>query len=258
MNTTPLPRTPEPELMNEAEQARAYAEGDFAAPHAQFIALFQARFPRLVVDGRVLDLGCGPADVTRRFALAYPHCKLDGVDGAPAMLALGQRSNAVAGLAGRIRLIEGYLPGAALTLAAYDVVIANSLLHHLQDPQALWDAIRQHGKPGAAVFVMDLQRPFSGAEVDDLVQRYAANEPPVLQRDFRHSLHAAYRPEEVRQQLRIAGLGELEVEVTSDRHLVIAGHVPVASVPGCQHAVRQADPLLAPLPVTAPPDTAEG
>ncbi len=33
-------RTPEPELMLEQEQARAYFEADFEEPHGRFIELF--------------------------------------------------------------------------------------------------------------------------------------------------------------------------------------------------------------------------
>jgi ubiquinone/menaquinone biosynthesis C-methylase UbiE len=225
--TIPLPRTPEPELMNEAEQARAYAEADFAEPHEQFIARFAACFPALILDGTVLDLGCGPADVSVRFAKAYPRCHLHGIDGAPAMLERGQARIEAERLTHRIRLIEGYLPGADLPCAAYAAVISNSLLHHLRDPQVLWEAVRRYGRPGAAVFVMDLRRPQTLEEADVLVRRHAAGEPAILQRDFRHSLHAAYRPEEVRQQLQMAGLADMEVQVISDRHLAVAGWLPL-------------------------------
>jgi ubiquinone/menaquinone biosynthesis C-methylase UbiE len=39
----------------------------------------------------VLDLGCGPADVTIRFAKANPGYKFHGVDGSAAMLKLWPR-----------------------------------------------------------------------------------------------------------------------------------------------------------------------
>lgn len=226
-----LPRTPEPELMDEAEQAIAYAQADFSIPHNQFIDLFRATFGDLPVDGTVLDVGCGPADVTMRFARAYPDCHIDGVDGAPAMLALGRTSIETAGLSRRVRLIEGYLPGAVLPRTDYDVVLSNSLLHHLSDPQVLWETVRHHGKPGAAVFIMDLRRPDTSEEIETLVRLHAAGEPEILQRDFQHSLHAAYRPEEVRRQLNQAGLQELTVNAIGDRHMIIFGHCPATARP---------------------------
>ena len=222
---TPLARTPEPELMDEAEQALAYADADFSEPHNRFIALFHRAFAYSPVAGTVLDLGCGPADVILRFARAHPDCRIDGVDGATSMLALGRSQVEAAGLSHRIRLIKGYLPGAELPLPRYDTIISNSLLHHLAEPSVLWQSIRQYGNPGAAVFVMDLRRPDNQQDLDTLVRQYAAGEPEILQRDFRHSLHAAYRPEEIRQQLQQAGLDGLNVSASGDRHLIVYGHL---------------------------------
>ena len=72
-----MQRIPEPELMTDPAQAQAYAETDFSAPHDAFIAHFAARFPDFKT-GRVLDLGCGAADVTLRFARAYPDAEIVG------------------------------------------------------------------------------------------------------------------------------------------------------------------------------------
>jgi SAM-dependent methyltransferase len=218
-----MDRIPEPELMDDNAQARAYAEADFSEPHDHFVALFRETFPGLELAGTVLDLGCGPADVTIRFARAYPRCRIDGVDGAPAMLRFGRDAVRRAGLDGRIRLIEGYLPDAVLPLDAYDAVISNSLLHHLADPRVLWESVKRWGRPGAPVFVMDLRRPDTFGQVERLVRQYAAGEPEVLRRDFENSLRAAYRPEEVQEQLRAADLAGLTIRVVSDRHLVITG-----------------------------------
>jgi ubiquinone/menaquinone biosynthesis C-methylase UbiE len=219
-----MERTPEPELMNGPEQARAYAEADFAEAHDRFVALFRETFPGLRPTGCILDLGCGPADVTIRFARAFPECRVHGVDGAESMLAFGRTAVMRAGLADRIRLIHGLLPRARLPRAGYQAVISNSLLHHLHAPAVLWSAIRRWSEPGAPVFVMDLMRPEDPQAVESLVANYAADAPAVLQRDFRASLHAAYRVEEVEAQLVEAGIHGLAVQVVSDRHWVVAGH----------------------------------
>jgi SAM-dependent methyltransferase len=62
-----MQRIPEPELMDEAEQARAYAMADFAEPNARFVGYFETEFPELLT-GSVLDLGCGPGDIVLRLA----------------------------------------------------------------------------------------------------------------------------------------------------------------------------------------------
>lgn len=217
-----MQRIPEPELMDDPAQARAYAEADFTAPHEAFVDHFAQRFPEFS-GGAVLDLGCGPGDVTLRFARRYPQARILGIDGAGAMLALARTAVERAGASGRVRLEHLRLPSDALARAAFDAVISNSLLHHLHEPQVLWQAIRHAARPGAAVFVMDLLRPDSRAAAVALVEQYAADAPAVLRQDFFNSLCAAWRPDEVRAQWARCGLEGMRVEVVSDRHWVAWG-----------------------------------
>jgi cyclopropane fatty-acyl-phospholipid synthase-like methyltransferase len=217
-----LERIPEPELMDDLEQARAYAGADFSEPHEAFVRHFRERFPGHV-PRRVLDLGCGAADVTIRFARAYPEAAITGVDGARAMLDLARAAVERSGMQPRIHLALARLPQAALA-ERFDTVISNSLLHHLADPVALWEAVERHAQRGAAVFVMDLARPASREEAERLVEEHAAGEPDILRRDFFNSLLAAYRPEEIAAQLARAGL-DLHIETVSDRHVAVFGRV---------------------------------
>ena len=219
-------RVPEPELMLDDEQARAYAQADFESAHSLYPPLFAETFPNHPAKALVLDLGCGPCDVTIRFARANPGYMFHAVDGSAAMLKYaGERIARDGDLAGRIRLIEGYIPGAPIPAKSYDVILSSSLIHHLPDPHALWTTIRQRSRPGTLVFVVDLFRPASRAQAEALTQKYAVNEPGVLKRDFLNSLLAAFTPEEVRQQLEEAGLSTLRVKPISDRHLIVWGTV---------------------------------
>jgi len=221
-----MKRVPEPELMDDAAQAAAYAAADFEKPHARFIELFRAAFPNHDITGEVLDLGCGPADISLRFARAYPRCIVHGLDGAEAMLAEGRARLAREDMTRRVKLSHGYLPGADLPAAAYAAVISNSLLHHMRDPAALWSAAKHAAQPGAPLFIMDLRRPAGRKQAAAVVNEYAAGEPAVLRHDFFRSLLAAYRADEVMAQLGAAGLGGLRVEEVSDRHLLVYGRLP--------------------------------
>ena len=104
-------------------------------------------------------------------------------------------------------------------------VISNSLLHHLDEPATLWRAISTFAKIHAPVLVMDLRRPLSRNAANEIVEQYSGNEPEILKRDFYHSLLAAYREDEVREQLIAAGLSYFNVERISDRHLVAYGRI---------------------------------
>ena len=128
-----MERTPEPELMNEQDQAAAYAAADWSESHGKIPGYFRERFSHFT-NGHLLDLGCGTADVTIRFVKAYPGVTALGVDGSEAMLAFGQRYVREAGLESRISLEQRYLPSPSLERRTFDAVIANSLLHHFADP----------------------------------------------------------------------------------------------------------------------------
>jgi|ERR1051325_5519052 ubiquinone/menaquinone biosynthesis C-methylase UbiE len=220
-----MKRTVEPELMSAEEQARAYAQADFEAAHSSYPELFAQKFPRRPKKAVVLDLGCGPCDVTIRFAKANPGYTFHAVDGSVAMLEFGRVAVRRVKLSRRIKLIEGFIPGAPIPRAPYDVILSSSFLHHLHDPQILWQTVRQYARRGAIVFVLDLRRPPSRAVARTMVKKYSAGEPGVLRRDFYNSLCAAFTPTEVWRQLEKAGLGELDVEIISDRHLVVFGRV---------------------------------
>ena len=214
-----MERTPEPELMDQQEQAAAYAAEDWSESHGKIPRYFRERFPEFTA-GRVVDLGCGAADVTIRFAKAFPEVTIVGVDGSEAMLGFGRRAVRESGLESRITLENRYLPDAELEAGKFDAVICNSLLHHFADPVAMWRTAARCGKPGAPVLLIDLLRPADHETAVQLVNKHAKDAKPVLQRDFIASLHAAYTLDEVRQQLKTAGLPQFSVDQVDEFHFV--------------------------------------
>lgn len=220
-----MKRQPEPELMTDEVQALAYAKADFSEPHKRFVDLFKVHFAATAISGDVLDLGCGTADVTWRFAETFSDTHVVGVDGSTAMLKFGHDAVTERKLTDRVNLVQGYLPGATLPRERFNYVISNSLLHHLADPALLWTLVKSHTKSGGGIFVMDLIRPDSETDAQRIVKTYSGDEHEVLQKDFYLSLLAAYTPAEIQAQLEAANLTHLNVQAVSDRHVVIAGRL---------------------------------
>jgi SAM-dependent methyltransferase len=223
-----MQRIPEPELMTGLEQARAYAEADFSVSDQAFLARVRQLFPEGLGE-RLVDLGCGPGNISFRLAFNYPAAAVFALDGSAPMLALAheqlqQQLQQEPQLAERLRFVQAVLPDPALPGGA-SAVLSNSLLHHLHDPGVLWRSLRQLAAPGAAVYVKDLRRPACLADAEALRARHLVDASPVLQHDYLASLQAAFRLEEVAAQLSAAGLGCLQLAALEDRYLEVWGRL---------------------------------
>jgi cyclopropane fatty-acyl-phospholipid synthase-like methyltransferase len=218
-----MDRVLEPEVMDDPKQADAYARADFSEENQKFVNQFQEYFPDFS-EGRLLDLGCGPADIPIRFAKLYPACQVIGVDASSPMIQLGEQAVKQAGLSDRITLrCERFEAVAGANIV--DAAISNSLLHHLPNPLQFWHKLRQLVKPGSPVLVMDLLRPDSPEEARAIVDRYAGGEPEILRRDFYNSLLAAFTEDEVTTQLARMNLTRLLIDVIDDRHWIVGGTI---------------------------------
>lgn len=234
-----LLRTPEPELMDGADQVEAYAAADFASSDQAMVERLAALCGEQPGE-RLVDLGCGPGNISFRLALRWPQAQVLGLDGAPRMLAVAeQRLAAAPELAGRLCFTETLLPlpepthlPGCFSYGCFSSVVSNSLLHHLHDPLFLWQAVVALAAPGAFVYVQDLRRPASAAAVEELVAASMASAPAVLRRDYRASLHAAFTPAEVTAQLQQAGLSGLRVEPLGECYLEVWGRITTTSGAG--------------------------
>jgi SAM-dependent methyltransferase len=225
-----MERICEPELMDEPRQAQAYAAADFSSGDRAVLERVEAVLgPRGVGDGEglgLVDLGCGPGNITFLLAGRWPRAAVLGIDGSAAMLAIAeQRRQADPAAHRQVRFRRLVLPSPRLA-GPCSAVVSNSLLHHLHDPGVFWRTVRQLAGPDTCLYVRDLRRPANPAELEALVARHAGTAPEVLRRDYAHSLRAAFTGAEVIEQLRLAGLGSLEVREVDDRYLEIHGPIP--------------------------------
>ncbi|TFE66760.1 SAM-dependent methyltransferase [Methylacidiphilum sp. Yel] len=215
-----MERTLEPELMLDPHQAFAYASADFSTAHQAVIERFAAIFSAFN-EGLVLDMGCGTADISIRFAKRFPRAKIIGVDGSPSMLSIGRKRIEEYHLSHSIELFEGIIPTWSYP-APFDVLLSNSLLHHLPRLSIAWQAIKKYAKKGAFIFFVDLIRPESIEKARLLTESYVQNAPFLLKRDFFNSLLASFTIEEISQEIQSKNLS-FTVEQISDFHLMIHG-----------------------------------
>ena len=220
-----LPRILEPEAMDTPEEARAYDAMDHAAVNDQFVADFLvAHGP--CRGGEWLDVGTGPARIPIALCRADPNARVRGTDLAEPMLERARRNVAEAGLSGRIRCDRGDAKGLPERGGAFEAVASNSVVHHIPEPARTLAAMVRVVAPGGTLFVRDLVRPDTEADVARLVRQYAGAEPPGARVLFEASLHAALTLDEIRGLVRAIDLPAEGVEMTSDRHWTWTWHRP--------------------------------
>jgi 2-polyprenyl-3-methyl-5-hydroxy-6-metoxy-1,4-benzoquinol methylase len=227
MNDAPessLSRQGEPELMDIQAEADAYAQADFSEVNQAFVD----RLLELAGDlhrARCVDLGCGPADIPIRVAKRRAGWRIAAVDASAPMLALARQAAVAAGVDDRIDFVQTDACSYE-TPGGFDVVMSNSILHHVADPGQLWRRIAELAGPGALIFLRDLFRPADREQLQRLVAEHSGAESALLQEEFRRSLVASYTPGEIRAQLASARLEALEVATVSDRHVDVWGRLP--------------------------------
>ncbi len=229
-----LKRVVEPELMVDSLQVKAYAEADFDRSDDALVNRLENYLCgfRQKIDSSTLfvDLGCGPGNITERLAKRWPSAKVLGIDASDPMLSIAKRRKDHETSLSHLKGLSYYSLDlskinnefADLGISA-DVLVSNSLLHHLHDPSCFWKVNSYFANPGSAVFHRDLRRPSSIDKALALQRKYLADSPAVLICDFLASLQAAFTVKEVQHQLKLAGLEYLKVEEVEDRYLEIKG-----------------------------------
>lgn len=212
-----MPRVLEPEVMDGPADAEQYDAMDFSQSDGRFaddaIALLRGR-----IGSRVLDIGTGTAKIPVLMLRSAPSLSLVAVDMSDAMLEVARRRVAASGLAARITLAPMDAKALPFDAGAFDMVVCNSVVHHVPDPRVAFAEIARVARPGAAILVRDLIRPASTQEAWAIVDRVAAGDGAGQRRLFFDSLCAALSLDEVTAYVRGVGLGDLEVARVSDRH----------------------------------------
>ncbi|MGD8500309.1 MAG: class I SAM-dependent methyltransferase, partial [Phycisphaerales bacterium] len=135
-----MERILEREIMDDEEQAVAYAGADFSSSNQMFVDnLIEDYSERLQ---NILDIGCGPADVPIRLARAKPSIRITAVDASDAMVRLARKAVEEARLKEQIQVIKGRVPGLSVGNNRYDSIVSKDLLHHLPKPAVFWDELK--------------------------------------------------------------------------------------------------------------------
>lgn len=121
-------------------------------PNREHVDFLDFIFERLGgLDGkRIMEVGCGSGAITTYLAMKGAHSV--GVDVSAGMLAIARKRAEVNRVSDRVELVESPLEEIEEPDCAFDAVIANQVLHHLDLPRAMTTIARLLAPGGRALF----------------------------------------------------------------------------------------------------------
>lgn len=210
-----LIRVLEPEYMDTPEEASEYDAMDHAAVNLKFAEDFLSTTRP---GNDILDLGTGTALIPVELCRLEPSIRIMASDAAVSMLELARYHVEAEGLRSRIQLHHGDAKKLGFAEDLFDAVVSNSLIHHIPEPILVLREIVRVVKPQGRVFVRDLARPQTHAEVEQLVELYTGSASTAAKQLFRQSLHAALSLAEIQNLVESLEMDPSQVMMTSDRH----------------------------------------
>lgn len=219
MNWFHLPRRPEAEVMNGADGVEAYAS---AAAQAHLEALDDAFVNRVVSlgveEGWALDIGTGPGQIPLKIARRCPRLRVAGVDRSAAMLKAAAAEARKHGLSAQTQFILADASRLCFPASSFDLVISNSLLHHLNDPVQVFNEMARVAKPDGKILVRDLRRPSRPAFAVHIAW-HGRHYSGAMKTLFKDSVRAAYTPAELQDLLRQSRLRSAQLFFERRTHL---------------------------------------
>ena len=225
-----LPRTPEPEVMGEADEVEAYAS---AAAQAYLDSIDNTLVDQVLavgssngwrdsndvhLGGWLLDAGTGPGGIPLKIARRCPAVRTVGVDRSLNMVRAARQAAAAQGLASRAFFVVADAAQLPFPDAGFDLVLSNSLLHHLQHPVEVLIELARLAKPGGVVLLRDLRRP-SRLAFPLHVRWFGRYYSGLMKKLYVDSVRAAYTADELRRLLQRSGLADAEIFLHHRTHL---------------------------------------
>jgi ubiquinone/menaquinone biosynthesis C-methylase UbiE len=210
-----MQRVTEPEVMDSLEEAIAYDAMDFTEVNTAFA---QRAIELGSLSGLMLDAGTGTARIPILICQERPQWQIIGIDLAESMLQVGRKNVEQAGLQQQITLESVDAKQLPYPDAHFDMVISNSLIHHLPDPLPFLKELKRVLKPNGGILIRDLIRPMNEDIMNGLVDSIGTEYDEHQKMLFRDSLHAAFRLDEVNQLVLDADLEGAKLYQSSDRH----------------------------------------
>ena len=231
-----MDREPEPELMNKKSQVKAYCAADFSVGEINLIKFISNYLEinniNLSKNDLIVDLGCGPGNISEKLSERWPDVKVLGIDGSKEMIREAESrmfKNKIMGKYGNLN----YLCSDIRKISSHEIfsrkeitlLVSNSFIHHIIDIDNFFEFIINLSNKQTINFHKDLIRPKDEKTALKLKDKCSQKYSAILTNDYYASLKASYRRNEIQKKILELDLESMNVIEESAEYLIVYGKV---------------------------------
>ena len=231
-----MERIVEPELMEREDQVSSYDEADFSEGENNLINQINYYLIKnnIKLDKQelIVDLGCGPGNISEKLSIKWPNATVVGIDGSKEMIRIAELNKKKSLNRSRLKNLR-YICADIKNLKASEIsldknislLVSNSLIHHITYLDDFFYCIERLSSNRTINFHKDLKRPDNEKLALELKEKCSEKYNDILTSDYYASLKASYNLKEIKNFIFENELFSLEVFEEGDQYLVIYGKV---------------------------------
>ena len=231
-----MERIPEPELMAEKEQVISYDEADFSEGEVNLINQIHYYLLRKNISlgekDLIVDLGCGPGNISEKLAIKWPNTEVIGIDGSKEMILRAEYNKNISNNQKKLKNllyicsdIKDIKSDNFLFNKEISLLVSNSLIHHITYIEDFFNTIKSLSSNSTVNFHKDLKRPLDEKSALELKAQCSKIYNETLTNDYYASLKASYTFKELKNFTLKNNLSSLEVFEDGDKYLIVYGNV---------------------------------
>jgi len=231
-----MKREPEPELMNKKSQVKAYTAADFSLGEINLIKFISNYLEinniNLSTNDLIVDLGCGPGNISEKLSDRWPNVNVLGIDGSNEMIREAESKKFKNKIINKYKNLN-YVCADIREISSHEIIskreitllVSNSFLHHIINIENFFEFIINLSDKETINFHKDLIRPKDEDTALKLKAKCAQKYSSILTNDYYASLKAAYRINEVQEKILEYNLDSMNVIEESKEYLIVYGKV---------------------------------
>ena len=231
-----MERRAEPELMNTKDQVDSYSAADFSKGEIKFVKLIKNYLKKnnihLTPNDLIVDLGCGPGNISEKLSIMWPNTDVIGIDGSKEMILRAESNKKISPNQEKLKKlsyihydIKDFELNIISPKKEISLLVSNSLIHHIEYLDDFFKTIIRLSNDETINFHKDLKRPIDEKSALELKAKCSSKFNDVLTNDYYASLKASYTYKELKSFTLENDLLSLEVFEEGEQYLMVYGKV---------------------------------